>query len=127
MRRILLVDDSPIARMVMKRLLKSIGHTDVIEADNGSDAIDLYEKHEPDIMFLDLTMPEITGYDVLARIRSVGHDAYVVVLTADRQEETAYRVRALGAKQVMHKPPKSEDVADAIREAIAHAGTEAHQ
>ncbi len=117
MQTILLVDDSPVARAMMKRFIRAYGTYTVLEADNGAEALRLYSANDPVITFLDLTMPTVSGYEVLEKIHRTDQNAYIVVVTADRQRETARRVRRLGARHVLHKPPDEQSMKRIIREA----------
>lgn len=104
--KILVTDDSKMARkMVIKTLNESIeGEIEIIEGQNGQEAVDLYKQHKPRIVFLDLTMPIMDGYEALEEIKAFDNDAKVVIISADIQKTAVDRVLALGAFNFIKKP-----------------------
>ncbi|QEH07454.1 response regulator CcdB [Sulfurospirillum multivorans] len=107
----LIVDDSKISRrwlieMIPKKILES---AEIIEGCNGEEAIALYDQHRPDIVFLDITMPIIDGFEALERIRAINKDALVVMVSADRQKSTKEKVLSLGASALISKPIDEEE------------------
>ena len=113
MLKILVVDDSVVARMCLKRCLPETEGHEVIEASGGREALDLFPRIQPDVTFLDLTMPDIHGLEVLEELRKRSPEAAIIVLSADQQKKTRERAESLGAVAVMAKPPvKTEVVAE---------------
>ena len=115
---ILITDDSRFARRgLMKCLPKELEFT-ILEAKNGKEAVDLYRNEKPSITFLDLTMPEMDGFEVLQALKddSDGHDGAIIVLSADVQPGAVQRVMALGAANFIMKPPDPEIVENAFRQ-----------
>ncbi|MCD6291108.1 MAG: response regulator [Anaerolineae bacterium] len=112
MAKILLVDDSRLARNTLKRILQE-GHT-LSEASDGVQAIEQYYVEKPDLVILDLTMPRMHGLEVLKQIRRIDPDALVIIGTADIQDRTQQRARELGAAAVIHKPFQ----ADAVKQIV---------
>ncbi len=97
---ILLVDDSKIMRKVIAKELLSIFDNQELnftEASNGNEALDCLYTSDYSLVFLDLTMPERTGYEVLEILKEKGIKANIIVLTADIQPEAEKIVKALGA------------------------------
>lgn len=82
MRTALIVDDHPVIRMAVRMLLERNGLEVVGEADNGVDAVQLVRQHEPDVVILDIGIPRLDGLNVISRIRSLGLDSHVLVLTS---------------------------------------------
>ncbi|MBN2646009.1 MAG: response regulator [Desulfuromonadaceae bacterium] len=114
---ILIVDDSPVARMIMKKCLpESLGIT-IIEAKNGQEGVEKYQQHQPDLTFMDLTMPVMDGFTALSLIKAINPQAVVVVATADIQEKVLQRVEDLGALLTLKKPPSKQALADALKRA----------
>jgi two-component system, chemotaxis family, chemotaxis protein CheY len=107
LRSLLIVDDSPISRKIIRKLLPP-GPFDIREAGNGIECLKLYEQAPADLVFLDLTMPGMDGFETLTRLRALDPQAKVVVVTADVQTSSQARVKELGALVVIAKPPKSE-------------------
>lgn len=114
-RSILLIDDSKLSRMMIKKELAPLD-VEVFEADGGQKGIDFYKKNRPDVVFLDLTMPEMDGFETLGNLKVIDPDARVIILTADVQSGSTKRALELGAVKVMHKPSKTEDLKAAIEE-----------
>ncbi|MBF0301958.1 MAG: response regulator [Desulfamplus sp.] len=103
---ILLVDDSKFVRKgIAKELPDILRGRELIfsEACNGNEALELLYVNSYDIVFLDLTMPEKTGYQVLEALKDKGIKANIIVLTADVQPESERIVRSLGAAGYMEK------------------------
>ncbi|MBF0572167.1 MAG: response regulator [Desulfamplus sp.] len=103
---VLLVDDSKFVRKgIAKELPTILVDKELMfsEASNGNEALELLYANSYDIVFLDLTMPEKTGYDVLEALRERNIKANIVVLTADIQPESEKIVRSLGAIGYMEK------------------------
>jgi two-component system chemotaxis response regulator CheY len=109
-RTILIVDDSAIARRMLKSCLPRDRSFTVFEADDGDTGLAAFRDRRPDITFLDLTMPRVNGLDCLADIRSSCPDALVIVATADVQLKSLRRALDLGAMEVLRKPPTRESV-----------------
>jgi two-component system chemotaxis response regulator CheY len=103
---ILLVDDSKSSRGVNFAYLNSLlGDNFVcLEASSGADALAVLAEHVVDLVLLDLTMPGMSGYDVLAEMQRLAMRARVVVISADIQRRTHERVAALGAVGFLEKP-----------------------
>lgn len=115
--KLLIVDDSRAARMLIKSILLDYDPSlELSEAENGAVAVDLYEENHPDLVFLDLTMPVMDGYEALEKIKSANPDALVVMLTADIQQKSIDRCMDLGAYRVLKKLPNKEIVYSLIDE-----------
>ncbi len=104
--KILIVDDSKLSRLtILKRMPAAIKDSaDIFQGENGVEAINLYKEHCPDIVFLDLTMPEMDGFEALAHIRDFDKNCRVHIVTADIQAKSQEKVMALGAVAVEPKP-----------------------
>ena len=119
MAKILLVDDQRDIRFVMGELLESLGHQ-VVHASSAPSGLDLLETERPDLIFLDLSMPEMSGTEALARIRAQEStcDARVLLLTAAKSGEDLDEARNLGIEGIIPKPWESEDVATQVASAM---------
>ena len=105
--KILVTDDSKMARkMVIKTLQDALNdkNYEVLEAQNGQESVDLYKEHNPNIVFMDLTMPVMDGFEALAKIKEFDKNAKVVVISADIQKLSMDRVLQLGAFNFVKKP-----------------------
>lgn len=101
----LVTDDSRLARRVLvKSLLTLTKEENIFQASNGLEAIQVMLKERVDIVFLDLTMPEMDGYTALPKFFKIKPDVKVVVVSADVQEQAKERVLALGASLHVNKP-----------------------
>ncbi|MCT7650164.1 response regulator [Aliarcobacter butzleri] len=121
--KVLVTDDSKMARkMVVKSLEEStIKNLEIFEAQNGQEAIDLYKEISPKIVFLDLTMPIMDGFEALKRIKEIDENAKVVIISADIQKLSMDRVRELGAFNFIKKPIdslKMQQILEKIDEVI---------
>ncbi|NLL12743.1 MAG: response regulator [Fibrobacter sp.] len=112
--RILIVDDSPVARKMLKSCLPDDREYEIREAGNGAEGVELYKKFSPDITFLDLTMPVMNGYKTIPEIRKINPDAMIIVLTADIQPKSIAEVISLGAFTLLKKPARKESIQDVI-------------
>jgi two-component system chemotaxis response regulator CheY len=108
--KILVTDDSKMARkMVIKTLTEILGeNVEIHEATNGQEALDLYKQLLPNIVFLDLTMPVMDGFEALEKIKEFDNKAKVVVISADIQKLSMDKALQLGAFNFVKKPIDSE-------------------
>ena len=112
--RIVIVDDSALARRVLREILENEGYTVVCEAVNGMEAIEVYKKYIPDIITLDITMPVMDGVEALRQIKDFDHDANAVMITAAGQEKKVIEAIRIGAGHFVVKPFQGEEVIKAI-------------
>lgn len=111
--KVLIVDDSKLARLSLIKTVKKIEpHIDVFQAENGAIALELFKQEGPRIVFLDLTMPVMDGYEALEKILEIDPDTQVVIVTADIQPEAQKRVLNGGAKYICPKPINDEKMLD---------------
>jgi CheY-like chemotaxis protein len=113
---VLVVDDSTLARRLLINALPEAWDVDITQAANGADAIAAYREGRASVMFLDLTMPGMTGFDVLETVRSEGLDSFIIVVSADIQPEAKARVKALGAVAFIDKPISSAKLLPVLKE-----------
>jgi two-component system, chemotaxis family, chemotaxis protein CheY len=119
---ILIVDDSPISRKMLKSCIpKDRGYV-FHEAGDGLAGLDMYKKTQPDVTFMDLTMPVMDGAMALSEIIKYDKHALVIVLTADVQVKSLAKVTDLGAFLVVKKPPNKENIEDALSKAEEKLG-----
>jgi len=117
MARILVTDDSNFLRRRTCAILKEAGH-DIIEASDGNTCLEALAEQAPDVLFLDLVMPEMDGFEVLKALRDADHHLPVIVLTADIQESVKTECMQLGAADFINKPPKQDEVLAALAQAL---------
>jgi two-component system, chemotaxis family, chemotaxis protein CheY len=118
--RVLVVDDSAYARRILRGTLEKAGYT-VEEAGSGMSAIESYFLGRHDIVLLDLTMEDMGGVEVLARLKEIDANVPVVVISADVQSTTEGVVKAAGASYFLGKPAQSAEVLNAIRSSLGLA------
>ena len=107
--KVLVVDDSKIARMsIIKSLKEIVPDAEAIQATNGLEALEIFQKERPEVVFLDLTMPVMDGYETLKRIMEIDKAAQVIIVSADIQSEAKLRVLVTGAKNMYPKPINNE-------------------
>ncbi len=118
--KVLIVDDAAFMRMAIKKVLERNGFEVVGEAENGAIAITKYVECTPDIVTMDITMPEMTGIDALKHIRQRDPNARVVMVSAMGQETLVREAILSGAKSFVVKPYKEEHIVQTLK-SIAEA------
>ncbi len=121
MLNVLVVDDSMIIRRNITKMLKQIGCNILAEAKNGKEAIELYKKHNPDFVTMDITMPEMTGVEALKAIKRDFKDAVVIMITSHGQEELVMDSIKSGAKGYILKPITLEKLQASIKKVFPSA------
>jgi two-component system chemotaxis response regulator CheY len=110
----MVVDDSLIIRVNLKKLFEKHGYQVVAEAANGQDAIDKYMKFRPDLTTMDITMPVLDGISALQKIRLLNGRACVIMISALGQELKIIESLNKGARHYITKPFKENDVVSVI-------------
>lgn len=108
--RILIVDDSKYMRFLIRSIVEEAGHEVVGEASNGEMAVEYYDTLMPDIVFMDITMPIMSGFEALKEIRSKHPKAVVVMCSAMGQQWLVMDSILAGAKDFITKPFKPENL-----------------
>ncbi len=106
---ILLAEDNLINQKVAQSIFKNIGY-EIEIAKNGAEAVELVEKQKFDILFMDLLMPEMDGYEAAEKIRAAGHKLPIVALSADESEETRKAAFEAGMNDYLMKPTRVESI-----------------
>ena len=117
MARILVVDDAAFMRMMLRDILTKLGH-EVIEACNGLDAISKYNEVKPDLVTMDITMPELDGIGALKKIKEADPNALVIMCSAMGQQAMVIDAIQSGAKDFIVKPFQADRVQEAISKVI---------
>lgn len=113
---VLVVDDSAMARKMLIRALPPAWDITITQAANGVEALSHYRQGGVDVIFLDLTMPEMDGYQVLETLRREDLNCLVIVVSADIQAAAQARVRAMGAIAFLKKPVDPVEVRAVLKE-----------
>jgi two-component system, chemotaxis family, chemotaxis protein CheY len=119
MARVLVVDDAAFMRKVVSDALATGGHEVVGEAGNGIEAVDRYRELQPEVVTLDITMPEKTGLEALAEIIAIDPNAKVLMCSALGQESKVIEALKLGAKNFVVKPFKPDVLLEAVDKVLA--------
>jgi two-component system chemotaxis response regulator CheY len=112
--RFLVVDDSEFARRNMKRILTSVGGEAAGFAANGREAIEQYMKLKPDLVFMDITMPEMEGVEAVQGIMDRDSSAKIVMVSSNGYQEMIKAALESGAKHFLTKPVEPKQVASVV-------------
>jgi two-component system, chemotaxis family, chemotaxis protein CheY len=118
MARILIADDAAFMRMMIKNILTQNGHEVVGEAANGEEAVARYAELQPDVMTMDITMPEKDGIEALKEIIAADPQAKVVMCSALGQETKVIESIRSGAKDFVVKPFQPSRVLEAVQRVL---------
>ncbi len=118
MKKVLIVDDAAFMRLTIKELLGKIDSVEFAEAQNGIEAVSKYMEIKPDVVTMDITMPDMTGLEALKLIRKVNPQAKVVMVSAMGQENMVKEAVLNGAKTFIIKPFKEEHVLSTIKKLL---------
>ena len=110
MAKILLVDDAAFMRMMVKETLTKAGYTDLYEAADGMQAVETYNDIKPDLVLMDITMPNMDGLGALKAIKSKDPNANIVMCSAMGQESMVIDAIKSGAKDFIVKPFKPDRI-----------------
>ncbi|SDD14331.1 two-component system, chemotaxis family, response regulator CheY [Paenibacillus sp. UNCCL117] len=114
MSRILIVDDTAFIRAILRMLLQELGHEVIGEASNGQEAISLYKRLRPDLVTMDITMPELDGVAAVRGIRQQDTRAKIVMCSALGQKEQVIRALKAGAGDFIVKPIQADRMKQSI-------------
>ncbi|MDR3564734.1 MAG: response regulator [Negativicutes bacterium] len=116
--RILIVDDSSVARKSLRGIVTSLGHSVVAEAENGSQAFVEYIKHKPDVVTMDLTMQGMSGAEATSKIISTFPEARIIVISAIEERRVVIDALERGARHFIIKPITQEKVASIVNNVL---------
>lgn len=118
-RKILLTDDEAHIRKFIALVLKQFGDPRILEASDGAIAVKLYEQEKPDLVLLDVNMPNLDGLQALEQIKRLDPHALVVMLTSLANRQTVEECVRLGAADYIRKDTPREELAARFSEIIA--------
>ncbi|MEH7882762.1 response regulator [Bacillus sp. JJ1609] len=118
-KRILVVDDAAFMRMMIKDILSKNGFEVVAEAADGMQALEKYKELQPDLVTMDITMPEMDGITSLKEIKKVNPNAKVIMCSAMGQQAMVIDAIQAGAKDFIVKPFQADRVIEAISKALS--------
>ena len=118
MAKIMLVDDAAFMRMMIKDILTKNGYEVAGEAENGAKAVEKYNELKPDLVLMDITMPEMDGIQALKKIKEVDGGALVIMCSAMGQQAMVIESIQSGAKDFIVKPFQADRVIEAVKKVI---------
>ena len=122
MPKVLIADDEPHIRLLMEQTLEDLEDEglEIFVAENGAEALDAIKENKPDIVFLDVMMPKMNGFEVCAEVKNNLKipDIYIVLLTAKGQEIDKLKGLESGADMYMTKPFNPDDIVKKVREIL---------
>lgn len=118
MAKILIVDDAMFMRAAVKKTVEEVGHTVVGEAGNGLEAIEIYKAVSPDLVLMDITMPDMDGIEATKRIMEVDGSAKIVMVSAMGQMEMVVRAINAGAKDFVVKPVDADKLKGCLKKYV---------
>ena len=117
-KNILICDDAAFMRMMIKDILTKNGYTVVGEAENGAKAVEKYAELKPDLVLMDITMPEMDGIQALKKIKEADPSATVIMCSAMGQQAMVIGSIQSGAKDFIVKPFQADRVLEAVRKVV---------
>ncbi|HOJ88595.1 MAG TPA: chemotaxis protein CheY [Pseudothermotoga sp.] len=114
-KRVLIVDDAAFMRMLLKDIITKAGFEVVGEAANGVEAVEKFKELKPDVVTMDITMPEMNGIDAIKKIREFAPDAKIIVCSAMGQQAMVVEAIQAGAKDFIVKPFQHSRVIEALQ------------
>ncbi|TFG26487.1 MAG: response regulator [Promethearchaeota archaeon] len=118
-KKVMIVDDAGFTRAMLKNIINDTKYAEVVgEAKNGNEAINLYKKLKPDMVTMDLIMPEMGGLEAIKNIMKIDKKAFIIVVSAIGQQELILEATKIGAKDFIRKPFKKEQVMEIIERHI---------
>jgi two-component system chemotaxis response regulator CheY len=118
MTRVLIVDDAAFMRMMLKDLLVKNGFEVIGEANNGIKAVEMYKMEKPDVVTMDITMPEMDGIEAVKAIKQINPSAKIIMCSAMGQQGMVMEAIKAGARDFIVKPFQADRVIEAISKAI---------
>jgi two-component system chemotaxis response regulator CheY len=116
--KVLIVDDAAFMRMMIKDIMTKNGYEVVGEAANGAEAVAKYKELKPDVVTMDITMPEVDGIQALRQIKSMDSNAKVLMCSAMGQQSMVIEAIQAGARDFIVKPFQADRVIEALQKAL---------
>ncbi|MCI9406423.1 MAG: response regulator [Oscillospiraceae bacterium] len=117
-KKIMLVDDAAFMRMTIKNALTKAGYTELIEASDGQQAVETYDQEHPDLIIMDITMPNMDGIQALQAIKAKDSSAKIVMCSAMGQEAMVVEAIKLGALDFIVKPFKPDRILQTVSKVL---------
>ena len=120
-KRVLIVDDAAFMRMLLKDIVTKAGFEVVGEASNGKEAVEKYKELKPDVVTMDITMPEMNGIEAVKEIKKIDPNANIIMVSAMGQQAMVIEAIQAGAKDFIVKPFQPARVIEALKKAVGEA------
>ncbi|MCL0062585.1 response regulator [Peptococcaceae bacterium] len=117
-KKILIVDDAAFMRMMIKNIVTKAGYEVVGEAENGAQAVEMYKELKPDLVIMDITMPEMGGIQAVKAIKEIDPNANIIMCSAMGQQAMVMEAIQAGAKDFIVKPFQQDRILQAIKRII---------
>lgn len=117
-KRILIVDDAAFMRMMVKDILGKNGYEVVGEGENGLRAVEKFKELSPDLVIMDITMPEMDGISAVKEIKKIDPNAKIIMCSAMGQQAMVIEAIQAGARDFIVKPFQAERVAEAVKKVL---------
>ena len=117
-KNILICDDAAFMRMMIKDILTKNGYNIVGEAENGAKAVEKYAELKPDLVLMDITMPEMDGIEALKKIKAADANASIIMCSAMGQQAMVIESIQSGAKEFIVKPFQADRVLEAVQKVV---------
>ena len=117
-KNILICDDAAFMRMMIKDILTKNGYEIAAEAENGAIAVEKYSEAKPDLVLMDITMPDMDGIQALKKIKEIDANANVIMCSAMGQQAMVIEAIQSGAKDFIVKPFQAERVLEAVKKVV---------
>lgn len=118
MAKVLVVDDAKFLRVMLGSILKNGVHDVVAEAENGKEAIALYQKYKPDVVTMDITMPVMNGIEAIKELKKIDEQVKVIVCSAVGQKHVVVEAIEVGAKDFIVKPFNESKVLETVNRVL---------
>ncbi|NLK43712.1 MAG: response regulator [Tissierellia bacterium] len=116
---ILIVDDASFMRMMIKDILTKNGFNVAGEAENGVKAVEKYKELHPELVIMDITMPEMDGIQAVREIKKINNDAKIIMCSAMGQQAMVIEAIQAGAKDFIVKPFQADRVVEAVKKVLS--------
>lgn len=120
MAKILIVDDAIFMRRMLRNIIVEMDFTEICEASNGFEAIHLYQEHRPDVVTMDITMPDMDGYTAATEIIKQFPEARIIMCSAVGQQRMIINAIMAGAKDFIVKPFDKKRVIDSLTAVLSN-------
>lgn len=116
--RVLIVDDAAFMRMMLKDILQKNGYEIAGEASNGIKAVEVYKSEKPDVVTMDITMPDMDGIEAVKAIKKLDPNAKIIMCSAMGQQSMVMDAIKAGARDFIVKPFQADRVLEALKKVV---------